>query len=51
MNAPVIARKAHKWLTLIIGIQALLWMVSGAYMAVVDIDFIHGDPLVRNTDE
>ena len=51
MKAPVVARKSHKWLTLIIGTQALLWMVSGAYMTVVDIDFIHGDSLVRNTDE
>lgn len=51
MNAPVIARKIHKWLTLVIGIQVLFWMLSGAYMAVVDIDFIHGDSLVRNTTE
>ena len=26
----------------------MFWMVSGAYMAAVDIDFIHGDSLVRN---
>ena len=51
MKLPFVARKAHKWLGLIIGIQAMLWMVSGAYMAAVDIDFIHGDPLVRNVVE
>ncbi len=51
MNTPVVIRKSHKWITLIIGIQALLWMLSGAYMATVDIDFIHGDSLVRNTNE
>lgn len=51
VNTPVVVRKSHKWITLIIGIQALLWMLSGAYMATVDIDFIHGDSLVRNTNE
>lgn len=51
MKAPFLARKAHKWLALIVGIQAMFWMVSGAYMATVDIDFIHGDPLVRNVVE
>ncbi len=51
MKAPFLARKAHKWLALIVGIQAMFWMVSGAYMATVDIDFIHGDPLVKNVVE
>jgi hypothetical protein len=48
MKAPFLARKTHKWLALVVGIQAMFWMVSGAYMAAVDIDFIHGDSLVRN---
>lgn len=51
MNTPVFSRKTHKWLTLVIGAQALLWMVSGAYMVTMDLDFIHGDPLVRNLVE
>jgi hypothetical protein len=38
----------HKWLGLIVGIQLVFWMISGFYMVVVDLDFIHGDPLVRN---
>ena len=42
------ARLAHKWLALAVGIQLLLWAASGFYMVVVDLDFIHGDPLVRN---
>jgi uncharacterized iron-regulated membrane protein len=42
------SRLAHKWLALVVGIQLLLWAVSGFYMVVVDLDFIHGDPLVRN---
>jgi hypothetical protein len=48
MKAPFLARRTHKWLALVVGIQAVFWMVSGAYMAAVNIDFIHGDSLVRN---
>jgi uncharacterized iron-regulated membrane protein len=48
MKHALLARRLHKWLALIVGIQALLWVVSGFYMVVVDLDFIHGDPLVRN---
>ena len=50
MNAPCLARKLHKWIALIIGVQVLFWMVSGAYMATVHIDFIHGDSLVKNVN-
>lgn len=38
-------RTAHKWLTLIIGIQLVLWMLSGLYMSSIDISLIHGDHL------
>jgi uncharacterized iron-regulated membrane protein len=48
MTRAQLARMLHKWLALIVGIQALLWVASGFYMVVVDLDFIHGDPLVRN---
>jgi hypothetical protein len=51
VKSAFIARKSHKWIALVAGIQALFWMVSGAYMVTVDLDFIHGDPLVRNLDE
>ena len=51
MKAPFLARKTHKWLALILGIQTVVWMISGAYMTVVDLDFIHGDSLVRNLSE
>ncbi|ATC24407.1 MULTISPECIES: PepSY domain-containing protein [Caulobacter] len=44
---PAWARKTHKWLALIIGVQALFWMLSGLYMTAVHIDIIHGDALVR----
>src|SRR5688572_22858335 len=43
-----LSRFVHKWLALFVGAQALAWIVSGFYMVVVDIDFIHGDTLVRN---
>ena len=48
MRPALLSRTLHKWLTLIVGLQLLLWAVSGFYMVVVDLDFIHGDPLVRN---
>jgi len=51
LKPAVIARTMHKWLALVIGIQVLIWLASGLYMVVVDIDFIHGDPLVKNMQE
>src|SRR3546814_10610290 len=36
-----------KWLALVVGVQALLWTLTGFYMVVVHIDTIHGDHLVR----
>lgn len=51
MKSAFISRKSHKWIALVAGIQAVLWMVSGAYMVTIDLDFIHGDPLVRNLEE
>jgi uncharacterized iron-regulated membrane protein len=48
MTRALLARTIHKWLGLIVGIQLVFWTISGFYMVVVDLDFIHGDPLVRN---
>ena len=45
----VLARKTHKWLGLFIGIQVVIWSLSGLYMTVVHIDTIHGDHLIRAT--
>ncbi|WP_027079897.1 PepSY domain-containing protein [Luteimonas mephitis] len=42
------ARRAHKWIALFIGAQALLWTVSGLYMTVMSIDYIHGDHLAHS---
>ena len=47
MRTHVIARKTHKWLGLFIGLQVVVWSLSGIYMTVVHIDTIHGDHLVR----
>ena len=43
-----ISRQIHRWLALILGLQFLLWALSGFYMVVVSIDTIHGDMLVKN---
>jgi uncharacterized iron-regulated membrane protein len=48
MNAARLSRIGHKWLALVVGLQLVLWTISGFYMVVVDLDFIHGDTLVRN---
>jgi len=44
---PLLIRRTHKWLALVVGVQALLWTLTGLYMVVVHIDIIHGDHLVR----
>lgn len=38
-----LVRKSHRLLGVFVGIQLLLWTVSGAYFALTDIDEIHGD--------
>jgi hypothetical protein len=48
MRPALLSRTIHKWLGLIVGIPLVIWTISGFYMVVVDLDFIHGDPLVRN---
>ena len=44
---PLLARRTHKWLALFVGVQVVLWTVTGFYMVTVHIDHIHGDHLVR----
>ena len=48
MKPSLLSRSVHKWLALFVGLQLLVWAVTGFYMVAVDLDFIHGDPLVRN---
>ncbi|HYG07095.1 MAG TPA: PepSY domain-containing protein [Stenotrophomonas sp.] len=47
MKAAFRARSLHKWIGLIMGVQALLWMISGVYMTVVPLEIIHGDHLAH----
>lgn len=47
MRLHIAARKTHKWLGLFIGLQVVVWSISGLYMTVVHIDTIHGDHLVK----
>jgi len=48
MNLLKMSRKYHKWLMLFLGVQFVIWSVSGAYMVIFNIDYIHGDTLVVN---
>lgn len=43
----IAARKTHKWLGLLLGVQLVIWSLTGLYMTVVHIDVIHGDHLIR----
>lgn len=47
VRIPVLARKTHKWLGLFVGLQVVIWSLSGLYMTAVPIGIIHGDHLVR----
>ena len=51
LKRAIIARVLHKWLGLLVGLQILIWLSSGLYMVIVNIDFIHGDSLVKNMQE
>jgi uncharacterized iron-regulated membrane protein len=51
LRIPVLARKTHKWLGLLLGFQVVVWSLSGLYMTVVHIDTIHGDHLVRTAPD
>jgi uncharacterized iron-regulated membrane protein len=48
MSSARVARLGHRWFALLVGWQLTIWTLSGLYMVVVDLDFIHGDPLVRD---
>ena len=50
MRPKLLARRLHKWLAMLVGLQVLIWAVSGVYMVAVHIDIIHGDMLVREVD-
>ncbi|MGB5822420.1 MAG: PepSY domain-containing protein [Saonia sp.] len=42
-------RKAHRYLGIFLGIQFLMWTISGMYFSWTDIDEIHGDQFRQET--
>jgi hypothetical protein len=44
---PLLTRRVHKWIAILVGVQAVLWTLSGFYMTVVHIDTIRGNHLVN----
>ena len=43
-------RTWHRWLSIVVGLQLLLWTLSGLVMTWVPIDEVHGDHLVAELD-
>lgn len=43
-----LTRQTHRWLMLFAGLQLLIWAISGLYMVLVDIHFIHGEVLHKS---
>lgn len=44
------SRHYHKWLMLFVGLQCVIWSITGAYMVALNIDYIHGDSLVNQSN-
>lgn len=43
-------RTWHRWLGILVGVQMVVWAVSGAYMVIVQLPFIHGEHLTQQAD-
>lgn len=41
----------HRWLSLVFGLQMVVWAISGSYMVFFDLDYIHGDHLVKDISQ
>jgi uncharacterized iron-regulated membrane protein len=41
------ARKYHRWLMAAVGLQFLLWTLTGVYMVSMNIHYIHGESLIK----
>ena len=39
---PILCRKIHKWVGLVLGLQFVLWALSGSVMALLDSDKVGG---------
>ncbi len=44
-------RKYHKWLMAFIGVQFLIWSITGLYMVSMNIHFIHGENLTKHQQQ
>ncbi len=40
--SPLLFRRIHKWVGLVIGLQFVIWTISGALMAVLDMETVAG---------
>ena len=47
---PLIFR-LHKIFSIVVGIQLLLWVISGLYMTAVPLTYVHGDHLRKESDK
>lgn len=43
----VLVRLVHKWSAVLIGVQILMWFLSGFIMSYLNMDDVHGDHLVK----
>lgn len=46
-----LARKYHKWLALVVGVQLLVWTATGLFFAIIPIEQIRSEHLVSNRDQ
>lgn len=44
-------RKAHRWVSVVVGVQLLMWTASGLYFSWTDIDEIHGDQFLSTAPQ
>ncbi|MXO76119.1 hypothetical protein GRI40_12940 [Altererythrobacter aerius] len=48
--SPLFFRRVHKWIGLILGLQFVIWTISGAVMAVLDMNAVAGGPPPPRTE-
>ena len=47
----VLGSKLHKWLAIFVGVQVLLWMITGALMSFLDIEEVRSEHVVSRAPE
>jgi hypothetical protein len=50
MQGHVLATKVHRWLAALIGIQILIWFGSGTIMAILPMEKVRGEHLLKKSD-